>query len=167
MKQPLSVSIEPMRLADLEEVMRIDQRSYPVPWKKEAYLTELANRAAAYFVARSADRIMGYSGEWVIMDEAHITTLACEPLYRGRRVGEKLLTALIEEAQVRRASHITLEVREGNLPAQKLYEKYGFEPVGIRRSYYSDNGENAIVMWVSDILQPAFQQKLQQRKQLW
>jgi ribosomal-protein-alanine N-acetyltransferase len=159
------LSIEPMRRTDLEAVLRIDKRCFPTPWLPGAFLTELSNRAACYMVARSGDELAGYGGVWVIMDEAHITTLAVAPEYQGRRIGERLLVALIEEAILQNASHITLEVRESNRIAQCLYRKYGFHEAAIRKSYYTDNGENAIVMWAVEINTQRYQQQFRARRQ--
>jgi ribosomal-protein-alanine N-acetyltransferase len=149
-----------MRRTDLEAVMRIDRRCFSMPWLAGAFLTELSNRSACYLVARSGPEIVGYSGHWVIMDEAHITTLAVAPEFQGRKIGERLLLAIIEEAIYQNASHITLEVRESNRIAQRLYSKYGFYETAIRKSYYTDNGENAIVMWAVEINTPQYQHNL-------
>ncbi len=156
------VSIEPMRRADLETVHRIDKRCFPTPWLHSAYLTELSNRSACYLVARLGQEVVGYGGQWVIMDEAHITTLAVDPHYRGRKIGERLLLALMEEAVLQGASRATLEVREGNRAAQNLYRKYHFRNAAIRKNYYTDNGENAIVMWADDIHSLRYQQHLRE-----
>lgn len=160
-----AVSIEPMLPSDVEAVARIDRRCYPSPWLTGAYATELGNRSAAYLVARLGSDVVGYGGQWVNGGEAHITTLAVEPAYQRRRVGERLLIALIEEAWCEGASHITLEVRQSNRPAQKLYQKYGFEAVAIRRNYYTDNGENALVMWATAIRSREFKQLLRDLRQ--
>jgi [ribosomal protein S18]-alanine N-acetyltransferase len=156
------ISIEPMRHADMEAVYRIDRLSFPTPWLESAYLTELSNRAACYFVARLEQQVVGYGGEWVIMDEAHITTVAVDPNYRGRKIGERMLLALLEEGILRGAHRATLEVREGNRAAQSLYRKYGFHEAAIRKSYYTDNGENAVVMWAEQIHIPSYQQRLRE-----
>ncbi|GDX41222.1 ribosomal-protein-alanine acetyltransferase [Armatimonadota bacterium] len=145
------ISIEPMRERDLEAVAAIDRRVYTTPWYYSAYVTELSNRSAVYLVAREGERIVGYAGQWIVMDEAHITTLAVDPARQGRKIGERLLIALIEEALYRRAKHIKLEVRENNRIAQNLYRKYGFQPMAMRKHYYVDTGESAVVMWASDI----------------
>ena len=154
------VRIDRMQRGDVPRVMEIERQSFTTPWHESAYLTELANRSAYYIVARVGDKIVGYSGMWVIMDEAHITTIAVDPEHRGRKIGEQVLIAMLEEAQRRGARRATLEVRESNEVAQNLYRKYGFVPAAIRRGYYSDNGENAIVMWVDDILSPHYQSLL-------
>src|SRR5215813_655008 len=140
------VFIEPMGHADVDAVAAIERRSYAVPWHENAYHTELSNRSAAYFVARLDGKIVGYGGMWVIMDEAHLTTLAVDPRYQGRKIGERLLQSIMEEAILHGASRATLEVRERNTVAQNLYRKYGFRDAALRKHYYTDNQENAIVM---------------------
>lgn len=155
------VSIEPMRTTDLDEVTQIDKRCYRSPWLLSAYYTELSNRSACYLVARLDQEVIGYGGAWVIMDEVHITTLAVDPHHQGRKVGERLLLALLEEGVLLGASRATLEVRETNRIAQNLYRKYKFYEAAIRKAYYTDNGENAIVMWADNINTPAYQHHLQ------
>ncbi len=154
------VFIEPMVAMHLDAVMSIDRRSYFVPWHASAYHTELHNRAATYLVALQNEEVIAYGGLWVIMDEGHITTLAVDPLHRGRHIGERMLLALVDEAILRKATHITLEVRERNITAQSLYTKYGFKRRGIRRGYYTDNGENAVIMWAEDVDKPSYQELL-------
>lgn len=154
-----------MRRADLEAVQRIDRRCFPTPWLPSAYLTELSNHAACYLVARVGLEVVGYGGQWVIMDEAHITTLAVDPLQQRRRIGERLLQALMEEAILQGANHTTLEVRESNRSAQNLYRKYGFREAAIRKNYYTDNGENAIVMWADEIHTIAYSRLLRDLRQ--
>ena len=158
------VSIEPMRNADVEQVGKIERRSYPTPWHEHAYLTEINNRSACYLVARTAGVVVGYAGMWVVMDEAHITTLAVAPEQRGKGIGERLLQALLEQAYLMGASRATLEVRERNVVAQSLYRKYGFREAAIRKNYYADNHENALVMWVDEIDSSRYRQRL---RELW
>ncbi|MBI2844874.1 MAG: ribosomal protein S18-alanine N-acetyltransferase [Armatimonadetes bacterium] len=155
-----------MNRDDIHRVMEIERLSFSTPWHESAYLTELVNRSAYYVVARVDDEIVGYSGMWVIMDEAHITTIAVHPNYRGLKIGEQLLVAILEEAQRRGARRATLEVRESNNLAQNLYHKYGFVAAAIRRGYYSDNAENAVVMWVDDIVSRSYQEFLREKKLL-
>ena len=151
------VYVEPMRAEDVEAVIRIERMSFPVPWMQTAFTTELSNRSAYYLVARCNETVVGFGGAWVIMDEAHITTLAVDPQQRGRHIGERLLIALLETGILRGASRATLEVRQNNRVARNLYEKFGFYEASIRKNYYTDNGENAIVMWVDNIHTPAYQ----------
>lgn len=144
-------SIEPMIRTDLPDVVRIEQRCYPAPWNAHAYETELNNANACYFVARFGSVVVGYAGMWVIMDEAHITTVAVDPEFRGRKIGSRLLLGLLEEAWLRGATRATLEVREHNEQAKRLYARYGFKQAGIRKKYYSDNQENALILWAEGI----------------
>jgi [ribosomal protein S18]-alanine N-acetyltransferase len=98
--------------------------------------------------------IIGFAGMWILLDEAHVTTIGVSPDYRGRGLGELLLLELFEEAMRRGAEWVTLEVRVSNDPAQALYSKYGFTRQGIRRRYYSDNGEDAYIMWSPSLREP-------------
>ena len=146
-RPPLKVVISAMRLEDLEEVQRIEEASFTTPWPPNAYRAELlTNRLASYLVARVDDGIVAYGGMWLMVDEAHITTFAVHPAWRRQRLGERLLLAFLDLARDRHAREATLEVRLSNLAARRLYEKYGFRPVGLRPSYYSDNGEDALIM---------------------
>lgn len=146
-RPPVRLRVEPMTLDDLSDVHRIEQASFSVPWPDDAYRSELqANRLASYLVVRSGDGVVAYGGIWLMVDEAHITTFAVDPAWRRQRVGETLLLALLDLALARHAREATLEVRLSNVPARRLYEKYGFRPVGLRPRYYSDNGEDALIM---------------------
>ena len=146
-RPPLKLTIEAMRLDDLAEVQRIELASFSSPWPANAYRSELeTNRLASYLVARIDDRIVAYGGMWLMVDEAHITTFAVHPAWRRQRIGERLLLAFLDLARDRHAREATLEVRLSNLAARRLYEKYGFRPVGIRPRYYSDNDEDALIM---------------------
>jgi len=136
-----------MTVHDLSAVHAIERASFSVPWPDDAYRNELStNRLASYVVARAEDAVVGFAGLWVMVDEAHVTTFAVDPQWRRRGVGQRLLLALVDLAIARRAREATLEVRLSNMPARRLYEKYGFRPVGIRPRYYSDNGEDALIM---------------------
>lgn len=150
-----------MRTADLPEVEAIERASFTTPWPPNAYRSELEdNRLASYLVARVGERVVGYAGMWLMVDEAHITTFAVHPSWRRRRIGERLLLAMLDLAVARRAREATLEVRVSNLAARRLYEKYGFRPVGIRPRYYSDDGEDAIVMTTEPLGSPAMRSRL-------
>jgi ribosomal-protein-alanine N-acetyltransferase len=136
-----------MTFDDLPAVHAIERASFAVPWPDDAYRNEITtNRLASYVVARADDSVVGFAGLWVMVDEAHVTTFAVDPRWRGRGVGQRLLLALLDIAVARRAREATLEVRLSNVPARRLYEKYGFRPVGLRPRYYSDNGEDALIM---------------------
>ncbi len=159
--RPVSVTIRQMRLDDIEYVSRLERRCYTLPWSSSAYVTEVGNSNAYYTVATLADgTIVGYCGMWVIMDELHMTTIAVDPVVRGLKIGERLLLDLIQEGIRRGAERATLEVRERNTVAHNLYVKYGFEDVAVRKNYYSDNGENAIIMWANDLTLTPYQTML-------
>ena len=144
---PALLRIEPMRLADIPEVQAIEQASFTTPWPPQAYRSELeTNKLAAYLVARIDGRVVAYAGLWLMVDEAHITTFAVDPAWRRRRIGERLLLAALDLAIARGAREATLEVRRSNLAARRLYEKYGFRPVGLRPRYYTDDDEDALIM---------------------
>jgi len=139
--------IRPMTVVDLPAVQLIERSSFTTPWPPQAYRQELeANRLAAYLVGEIGEEIVAYGGIWLMVDEAHITTFAVHPGYRRRGIGERLLISLLDLSIARRAREATLEVRLSNLAARRLYEKYGFRPVGIRPRYYSDNQEDALIM---------------------
>jgi len=131
----------------LDVVLAIERACFPSAWTRESYLVELGNPSSWYVVARHAGEVIGYGGMWVIGDEAHITTLAVRPACRRRGLGSLLLSHLLGAAAPRGAAKATLEVRQGNLAAQSLYEKFGFEKTGELFRYYGDTGENAVVMW--------------------
>ena len=154
-RPPLRLRIEPMRIEDLVVVHAIERASFAAPWPANAYRSELeTNRLAHYLVARVEDEIVGYGGMWLMVDEAHITTFAIHPAWRRQRIGERLLLAFLDLAVDRRAREATLEVRLSNLPARRLYEKYGFKPVGLRPRYYSDDGEDALIMTTEALTGP-------------
>jgi ribosomal-protein-alanine N-acetyltransferase len=158
--------IVPMRASDVDEVARVEKRCYTLTWNPNAYVTELGNTNAFYAVAKSpGGHVVGYGGIWVIIDELHITTLAVDPDYRGRKLGERLLNTMVDVAIRRGATRATLEVRQSNKVAQALYHKYGFVDVAQRRAYYSDNGENAIIMWAEELTSPPYQQMLFEYRQ--
>ena len=162
------VFVEPMRRADIDHIAEIEQRSYSVPWHENAYTTELTNPNAIYLVARMGEAVVGYAGMWVIMDEGHVTTIAVDPRYRGRKIGDKLMLGMMEDAIARGATRATLEVREKNVVAQNLYRKYGFREAAVRKKYYTDNQENAVIMWADEIRSPAYRERLVElRRQLY
>jgi len=161
-RPPLKLTIEAMRLEDLEEVQRIELASFSTPWPSNAYRSELeTNRLASYLVARIDGKVVGYGGMWLMVDEAHITTFAVHPAWRRRRIGERLLLAFLDLALDRHAREATLEVRLSNLPARRLYENYGFRPVGLRPRYYSDNNEDALIMTTEPLSEPRFRERIE------
>jgi ribosomal-protein-alanine N-acetyltransferase len=154
--------IEPMTDADVKEVVRIEQQSFTTQWPSNAFYQEMHdNKLAHYFVGRADGRVVAYGGIWVILEDSHVTTIAVHPQYRGRKFGEIMLLRLLDEAIERGASWMTLEVRESNAVAQNLYRKYGFTTVSTRKGYYSDNNENALVMWAGNLKSQIYKNRLQ------
>jgi ribosomal-protein-alanine N-acetyltransferase len=145
----VEITVEAMCVADLEAVLEIENASFPTPWSRNAFLQELLeNDRAIYLVARDElERIAGYIGMWVVFDEGHITNLATHPAFRRSGVGRALLTAMLQSGRERGVRYMTLEVRRSNLAAQQLYQKAGFAQMGVRRQYYLDNKEDALIMW--------------------
>lgn len=144
-----SVSIRKMEAEDIGPVLIVEHNAFDVPWSEQAFHNELTNNHfATYFVAEYLNQIIGYCGVWVIIDEAHVTNLAVLSRYRGYKVGEGLLRHVMAFAKMRGARSMSLEVRVGNQIAQNLYRKLGFSDGGIRKNYYTNNSEDALVMWV-------------------
>lgn len=158
---PLTVDIVPMRVGDLPAVHAIERASFDSPWPADAYRNELeTNRLAQYLVVRIGHEVVGFGGMWLMVDEAHIITFAVHPLWRRQRIGERLLLALLDVAMDGGAHEATLEVRLSNLPARRLYEKFGFRPVGLRPRYYSDNGEDALIMTTDQLRNPPMRERI-------
>jgi ribosomal-protein-alanine N-acetyltransferase len=149
-----TISIRSMSSADLEQVLAIDRMSFSMPWPASAYIYELdENPLSLLWVAENgtADdekQIVGMAVAWLILDEAHIATLAVHPDYRGQGIARRLLAVALKEAILKGMKEATLEVRANNLAAQNLYRQFGFEIVGSRPRYYKDNHEDALIMTV-------------------
>lgn len=153
--------IEPMSDADVKEVLRIELQSFSTQWPSNAFYQELHdNKLAHYYVGRLDGHVVAYGGIWVILEDSHVTTIAVHPRFRGRKYGEIMLLRLLDEAIARGASWMTLEVRESNTVAQNLYRKYGFTTVSTRKGYYSDNNENALVMWAGNLKSEIYKHRL-------
>ncbi len=143
-----TVTFRRMTMRDLDEVLRIERASFSAPWSRNAFAGELMdNHFAEYLVMFSGEQMIGYGGMWVIVDEAHVTNIAVYPEFRGRRNGERLLRMMMAEATARGAARMTLEVRVSNEVAKRLYRKLGFGDAGLRKGYYTDNREDALIMW--------------------
>jgi len=149
------VEIGPMQLADIPAVQEIERLSFRTPWPVYAFEQELtSNRLARYVVARAGEVPVGFGGLWLMVDEAHITTFAVHPDWRRRGIGRRMLVALIESAQELGAARMTLEVRMGNVDAQRLYAELGFADAGRRVAYYTDDGEDALIMTTPALRSP-------------
>ncbi|WP_423408784.1 ribosomal protein S18-alanine N-acetyltransferase [Heyndrickxia sp. MSNUG] len=145
-----TITFRKMTVEDLDDVIEVEIHSFATPWSREAFYNELTkNQFAHYLVAEVDEKVVGYCGVWIIVDEAHITNIALLPDYRGMKLGESLMGRIIEIARESGAIRITLEVRVSNEIAQNLYRKFGFEEGALRKQYYTDNMEDALVMWVN------------------
>ena len=145
-----TITFRKMTVEDLDDVLEVEVNSFATPWSKDAFFNELTkNQFAHYLVAEVDQKVVGYCGVWIIVDEAHITNIALLPAFRGLKLGEALLGRIIELARELGALRITLEVRVSNERAQNLYRKFGFEDGAVRKQYYTDNMEDAVVMWVN------------------
>ena len=142
-------TIRRMTSEDVRAVMDVEKASFSVPWTEETFQKEMDdNPYAYYYVAEKDGEIIGYCGLWLIIDEAHVTNIAIHPDYRGNKYGERLFRHTCKEAINHGAIQLSLEVRVSNTAAQHMYRKFGMVPGGIRKRYYTDNGEDALVMWV-------------------
>ncbi|NMA69102.1 MAG: ribosomal protein S18-alanine N-acetyltransferase [Desulfitobacterium sp.] len=146
--------IRSMEEKDLPQIMAIERACFPTPWAQQSYKNELrANDYARYFCLEKDSEeknseIIGYMGLWFILEEGHITNIAIHPKYQGQGLGEVLIRAVISLMVREGMERITLEVRASNWVARNLYEKVGFVNVGVRKGYYTDNSEDAIIMWL-------------------
>jgi len=154
--------ITPMRRRHLRGVLRIEQQVYPRPWSYGLYLGELAHRGVgrSYVVARAGHRVVGYGGLMLVGEDAHVTTLAVDPPLHGARLGTRILLVLARMAREQGVVGLTLEVRMSNEPGKALYRRFGFAPAGIRKNYYAEVHEDALVMWAHDIDAAAYAARL-------
>lgn len=143
------IVIRPMTQADVDGVLAVEHLSFRTPWSREAFEHEAESGHALYLVMTEGDRVIGYAGAHLIWGEAHVTNVAIHPDWRGRGLGERLMQALEEGAVARGALRATLEVRVTNAAARALYTKLGWVTAkgAIRKGYYTDTGEDAVVMW--------------------
>lgn len=140
------VTIRRMTMADVEGVVAVEAATFPTPWSQDAFVSEMKNVAARYLVAELDGRIIGYAGAWIILDESHITNIAVLSDYRGQGIGRRLTEGLLQYLSNLGAAYATLEVRKSNAVAQRLYASLGFIKLGVRKRYYEDNGEDALIM---------------------
>lgn len=153
--------LRPMTLADLPAVIAIEKVAYSYPWPEKAYQQELRNDQAYFTTVSYRTTLIGYSGLWHLVDQAHIGTIVSHPKARRKGIGEFLLINAITQAITLAVDTVTLEVRPSNQAAQNLYAKYGFEMVGRRKRYYPDTGEDAIIMTTPCLQNKAFRGQVQ------
>ena len=148
---PLHVVVAPLRRRDLGAVLAIEDAVFDEPWSRRLFEEELAQRTSrAYRGAWVANHLVGYAGQMSVDDEAHVNSIGVDPVWQGRRLGTALMCDLVRTALARGSAHLTLEVLVGNEPAIALYRRFGMAPVGVRPNYYP-NGGDALIMWVRDI----------------
>jgi [ribosomal protein S18]-alanine N-acetyltransferase len=155
--EPLEVHISPMRRRHLRSVLRIEAQVYPTPWTHGLFVSELALRSSrVYVIARVGRELIGYAGLMMSLTDGHVTTIAVDPEWQREAVGTRLLLTLAREAIARGATALTLEVRLSHHGAQRLYQRFGFKAVGVRKGYYADTGEDALIMWVYEADTPEY-----------
>lgn len=152
------INIKYMQLSDLDEICKVEAEAYGNHhWSRDAFINEYENNLAKYYIARNNDNnLLGYLGAWMIIDEAHITTLAVSPNFKRKKVAQTLMNCFIEDCYKNMVKYITLEVRVSNEPAISLYKKFGFNSLGVRKGYYQDNNEDALIMWTENIWHDKF-----------
>ncbi len=142
------VSILPMKAEHIDGVLAVETDSFSIPWTRSDFEREIfENKLAIYVIAMEDSEIVGFAGMWHVINEGHITNVAVLEEYRKKRIGTMLVEELIKIASEKEMMGLTLEVRISNAKAQTLYTKLGFKPEGIRKKYYADTGEDAIIMW--------------------
>jgi [ribosomal protein S18]-alanine N-acetyltransferase len=157
----LEVRITPMRRRHLRGVIRIEQQVYPRPWTFGLFLSEIGQRATRlYVVARVGPEVVGYAGLFRAVDDGHITTVAVDPSWHRHGIATRMLLALARGAIERGCTNLTLEVRMSNSGAQALYQRFGFVPAGVRKGYYPETREDALVMWAHDVDSPEYAARL-------
>jgi ribosomal-protein-alanine N-acetyltransferase len=160
--EELEVVVGPMRRRHLRGVLRIEQQVYPRPWSMGLFMSELAYKESrVYLAARVGSTVVGYGGLMLVIDDGHITTLAVDPRWHRHKLGTRLLLELARAGIDQGAKNLTLEVRASNTAAQALYRAFGFAPAGVRKGYYIETKEDAIVMWANDVDAPEYAARLE------
>lgn len=143
-----NILVRPMAIADVDGVMAVEKDSFSTPWSRSAFEEELAqNRLARYIVAEEDGQVVGYAGMWLVINEAHVTNVAVSGSRRGEGIGRLLMETLMKLARENGMGSMTLEVRVSNMVARHLYETLGFAEAGIRKNYYSETKEDALILW--------------------
>jgi ribosomal-protein-alanine N-acetyltransferase len=156
------IEITRMRRRHLRGIMNIERQVYPRPWSPSLFVSEMTSgRSRAYLVALDGRAVVGYGGLVSYGDEAHVTTIAVDPEYQRQKIGTRLLYELILQAQEMEARAVSLEVRVTNWGAQRMYARFGFRPVGVRKNYYQETNEDAVVMWTENIRAPEYRRLLE------
>jgi ribosomal-protein-alanine N-acetyltransferase len=146
----MNVIIDLMKEEDIDEILNISSLSFSISWSKNSYIQELTNPVARYLVAKIDNKVIGFIGTWIVLDESHITNIAVHPNHRNQGIASKLVKELLNYCKTQGCISYTLEVRSTNKAAKSLYEKYNFKQDGVRKGYYEDNKEDAIIMWLKE-----------------
>ena len=146
---------------DLDSIMELEHKAFTCPWTWGMYERELEKEESCYLTIRTDGTIIAYGGVLLLLEEAHVMTMAVKHEYRRRGVATRLLLEMIRNAEAMGARFVTLEVRVSNHPAIELYKKFGFQIMGERKHYYIDNFENALIMWTEDITSPEYRRLLE------
>jgi len=154
------IDIAAMSIDHIGPVLEIDAVSYPAPWSQALWERELADPTRTHLVALLDDVLVGHAGIMQVIDETHVTTVAVSPDHRGFGIASRLLVALLNTAMEAGSTAATLEVRAASRDAQRLYSRFGFVPAGVRRGYYSNPSDDAIIMWLSELGSDGFQRRL-------
>jgi ribosomal-protein-alanine N-acetyltransferase len=150
-----------MRRRHLRSVLRIESQVYPRPWSLGLFMSELALRSTrVYYVARVGATVVGYAGLMLAGTDGHVTTVAVDPAWHRNKVATRMLLGLCRAGVERGCTGLTLEVRMSNAAAQDLYRRFGFVPAGVRKGYYVETNEDALVMWAHDVDLPAYAERL-------
>lgn len=161
-EEPAELEILRMRRRHLKGVMAIERQVYPRPWSPNLFISEMSEpRDRVYLVAKIGKSVVGYAGVMVNGEEAHVTTIAVDPAQHRRKIGTRLMFELIGESIRMEASAVSLEVRVTNYGAQRMYARFGFRPVGIRKNYYMETGEDALIMWADEIRSGDYERRLE------
>jgi ribosomal-protein-alanine N-acetyltransferase len=146
----MNIIIDFMKEEDIDEILNISSLSFSISWSKNSYIQELTNPVARYLVAKIDNKVIGFIGTWIVLDESHITNIAVHPNHRKQGIASKLVKELLNYCKTQGCISYTLEVRSTNKAAKSLYEKYNFKQDGVRKGYYEDNKEDAIIMWLKE-----------------
>ncbi|MDO4536087.1 MAG: ribosomal protein S18-alanine N-acetyltransferase [Clostridium perfringens] len=147
----MEIKIESMTLNHIDDVVEISKESFPISWSKDSFINEIKNPLAHYLVAMTDDRVIGFVGVWIIVGEANITNIAVSNSFRGKGIGNLLMENIMKLCKENDTKDMNLEVRASNIKAQNLYEKFGFIKESVRKKYYEDNKEDAIIMFNHNI----------------
>ncbi|MBQ8476497.1 ribosomal protein S18-alanine N-acetyltransferase [bacterium] len=151
--------IKKMEIENIDDILAIEELSYGEHhWSYESFVSELNNSISSYNCALLDNKCVGYMGIWKIVDEAHVTNLSVHPDYQNRKIAHRLLLSSIDECYQSKIKYITLEVRTTNEKAIHLYEKFGFKSLGLRKKYYQDNNEDALIMWSENIFDKKYKE---------